>query len=385
MSAEHRRRGFWGVVTEDRYRKLVAIGLAVILWWFIDRRITDSWTVPMVLNVGDVEQLKAADRISNKLDVYLPAGGRVVGTDFFDGDKLIKNVNVTFSGPRFEIDGLRERERLHLEVVKFIDHAWRTSAAIADGSAGSEVDFEFVEFTTADIRETFQLDGVEIELSPARVRLKVEIRESVSVALTRENVRFDAGGSDRLRKEGAVFTPSHMEIVGPALTMSGLDFDNAEIFYVELSVDPDKTEVSAELQIIGGPKLGIYPVGDAARVTIPLEPDRKSRTLTLPVVINDLRANPTTFYEAEEKTVDVEVSFAGALAREVALKKPEEVQGWAANNFKLEVNITDDVVVETFTLKPLLIPNGLILNDRKYKHTDYRLHTSRIVRVRKKQ
>ena len=56
MKAEHRRRKLWEAIADDRDRKLVAIGLAVLLWWFIDRRITDSWTLPMPLVAGDVEE-----------------------------------------------------------------------------------------------------------------------------------------------------------------------------------------------------------------------------------------------------------------------------------------------------------------------------------------
>ena len=121
MKAEHRRRKFWEAIADDRYRKLVAIGLAVLLWWFIDRRITDSWTLPMPLVAGDVEELQRTDRISNQLAVLLPDGGRVVGKRFLDGDREIQDVRVTFSGPRYRIDALREQVRVQLEDTARLD------------------------------------------------------------------------------------------------------------------------------------------------------------------------------------------------------------------------------------------------------------------------
>ena len=120
-------------------------------------------------------------------------------------------------------------------------------------------------------------------------------------------------------------------------------------------------------------------------VTVPLEPDRKHYTLTLPLRINDTRTNPTTFYELEEKTLDVDLSFAGALALTVQLEKPDDLQGWAARNFRLEVNISSDNEGEEFALQPYLIPSGAILVNDKYKHNDYKLHANRTVTVRKKK
>ena len=135
MSTEHRRRKFWEAIVDDRYRKLVAIGLAVLLWWFIDRRITDSWTLPMPLVAGDSEELLKTDRISNQLAVLLPAGGRIVGKRFLAGDKEIRDVRVTFSGPRYRIDALREQARVQLEVMKLLDRTWKTGGPGAPGSA----------------------------------------------------------------------------------------------------------------------------------------------------------------------------------------------------------------------------------------------------------
>ena len=340
----------------------------------------------MPLVAGDVEELQRTDRISNQLAVLLPDGGRVVGKRFLDGDREIQDVRVTFSGPRYRIDALREQVRVQLEVVKLRDRKWKTGGAGAEGGSLPEVDVETVEFTAADIRKSFRREDVSIELDPPSVRVEVEIRESISVALTTKNVLFDAGGSqDRLRLEQVNFQPPRMEIVGPAIAMRSLDTENQQVFRADLKVQPGDNQVSVQLKIIEGPERSIYPASTVTTVTIPLEPDRKHYTLTLPLRINDTRKNPATLYELEEPTLDVDVSFAGALGVTVQLEKPGDLQGWAARNFRLEVDISSDNEGEEFVLQPYLIPSGAILVNDKYKHNDYKLHANRTVTVRKKK
>ena len=69
----------------------------------------------------------------------------------------------------------------------------------------------------------------------------------------------------------------------------------------------------------------------------------------------------------------------------VQLEKPGDLQGWAARNFRLEVDISSDNEGEEFVLQPYLIPSGAILVNDKYKHNDYKLHANRTVTVRKKK
>ena len=47
MSRDRRRRGpLWLIFADDPYRKLIAVGLAILLWFFINSRIMDSTSRP---------------------------------------------------------------------------------------------------------------------------------------------------------------------------------------------------------------------------------------------------------------------------------------------------------------------------------------------------
>ena len=56
MSVERRKQGVWAIVGDDLFRKLVAIGLAILLWFFINSRIMDSET--FMLPLVAAEQLQ---------------------------------------------------------------------------------------------------------------------------------------------------------------------------------------------------------------------------------------------------------------------------------------------------------------------------------------
>ena len=98
MSVDRRRKGvIWNVLVDDPYRKLVAVGLAVMLWFFINSRIMDSTDYVLPLRVVDALDVSTGE---NQLAIALPTD-RVVKRRFLDGDREIQNVTVTVSGPRF--------------------------------------------------------------------------------------------------------------------------------------------------------------------------------------------------------------------------------------------------------------------------------------------
>jgi len=120
MSVERRRRGVLGLVVDDPFRKLVAVGLAVLLWFFIDSRIMDSKTLTLPLRAGDQQREQESRRDSSELVVYLPTG-RVEAGRFLDGDRVLTNIEVKFSGPRYKINALTENPP-RLQVMTFRRH-----------------------------------------------------------------------------------------------------------------------------------------------------------------------------------------------------------------------------------------------------------------------
>lgn len=148
MSADSRRaRGLLATAIAHPLLKLTAVGLAVMLWWFVDNRITRTLrrTIPLT-TVGAPsvvgEQLE-------RLAVVLPTD-RVVGRRFFDGTKPIDGVEVVLSGPRFRVSAVEDNQILDLQVTKFLSLDWNTRTDI--------------EFDAGDIRRDRALEQLRIEL-----------------------------------------------------------------------------------------------------------------------------------------------------------------------------------------------------------------------------
>ena len=388
MSAERRRRrGLLGLIFDDPYRKLVAIGLAVMLWFFINSRIMDSEVFVMPLREVDQQQIGQSVGDSDELLVYIPSD-RVRISRYLDGDREIKDVRVKLSGPRYKIDQLRE-ERLRLKVKSLLDREW--SRRSVNGTAGSVDGIEIVEFTAAEIERDVRREDVTIELVPPRVRLEIEIQDNIVLTMANNLVRFDAGGEEgRLRSDTATYSPSEVTLLGPAVGIRKLHTkmkDGEKLFRARMNIQGMDGAVTETLTIIDGEKLLVYPDGAAPQVTIQLDARREQYTVILPVVVDDLGMKTRGLYEPESKTVPVKVSFSGSLGHVAKLKSTKDLNSWAAENFRIVVYIREPkdgeaALGDTLSQRPFLQAVG----DLKVRdHSEYELEEHRIIKVSKKK
>src|SRR5690606_6574501 len=228
-----------------------------------------------------------------------------------------------FSGPRYRIDGLTDNPP-RLQVMSFLNRQWNRAISNATGgdTVVGESDTEIVEFTAADIQRDVRYDDITIELVPPRVRLEVEIRDNFVVTVTNDMVDFGPLQNDgRLRMEQATYLPRQITLVGPAIGIRKLR-DKAKKFRAELDYGPLDQEVRAVLTVIDGHDLDVYPE-ESTHVTIPLNAERKSYVLTLPLSIFDRRADKSIQYETEESSRAVTVSFSGRMGREMQNRTKE--------------------------------------------------------------
>ncbi|MCK5944751.1 MAG: hypothetical protein KAI24_22370 [Planctomycetes bacterium] len=383
MSLERRRKGnVWGVVIDDPYRKLVAIGLAVLLWFFINSRIMDSTDYVLALKVVDTLEVSRAE--TNQLAIALPTD-RVVKRRFLDGDREIQNVRVTVSGPRFRIEALEE-ERLNLAIMTFVNREWSRLGRSGEGS-----DVEVIEFTADDIRRDVRvLKEVTIEMDPPRVRLEVGIQDNLSVPVEKEMVQFVADGLEsRLMLETAQFTPSRVSIVGPARSIQKLSARvgaRQPVFRVELQeVD---AQVVGELTIIDGPSMSAY-FQQPASVRVDLLPTRDDYTFELPVVVDDVNLKPEDRgqFVPDEARIALRVSFAGGLrVKAGSFEDDAKRQRWAEENLRLVVHLRrpedgnrfGEVLEREIHLMPVESLLGPV------ERSEYKLEASRTVKLRRK-
>lgn len=379
MSPDRRRKGvFWDVFVDDGYRKLMAVGLAVLLWFFINSRIMDASDYVLPLRVVDQVEVSSGE---NELAVALPMD-RVVKQRFLDGDREIEDVTVTVSGPRFRIDALKE-EPLNLVVRTLLNREWARS-----GDGG---DVQVVEFGAADIRRSARaLEEVDIAMSPSLVRLEVRVQDNVVLDVRKEHVEFLAEGfASRLLLEKAQFTPPAVKILGPARSIQKLAdrFERGEPV-LRAQLDEVEPQASGQLSIIDGPEMGLY-FQQPASVRVDLLPTRDDYTFELPVVVDDLSLKEADrgAFLPEEARIPLRVSLSGRLRVDVGVIESDDArQRWAEENLRLVVHLQRPEDGNRFgevLSRPLhLVPIGPLLE--RTEVGEYKIEGARNVTLRRK-
>jgi len=356
----------------------MAVGLAVLTWFFINSRIMDSSDYVLPLRVVD----QAESSGDNELAVALRTD-QVVLQRFLNGDREIQNVTVTLSGPRFRIDALKE-EPLSLEVRTLLNRE-----ELRSGAGG---DVQVVEFGAADInRGVRALEEVDIEMSPSLVRMEVSVLEHIVLPVQREHVEFLAEGfKSRLLLEKAQFTPAEVKIIGPAHSIQKLSerLERGEpVLQVQLEeVEP---QTSGELRIIDGADLELY-FQQPAGVRVDLLPTRDDYTFELPVVIDDWNLKPEDrgSFQSEEARIPLRVSFSGRLRVDVGVIESDEArQQWAEDNLRLVVHLqrprAGNLFGEILSLPLNLVPIGPLLE--RTAPGEYKIEGARNVTLRRKK
>jgi hypothetical protein len=328
MSPDRRRSsGLFAGLVADPWRKLLAIVLAVLLWFFVDSRIerTTKRTLPLVTEGARVSTGASRDRLA----VILPTD-RVIGGRFLDGELPLDAVRVIVRGPRYRIEAL-ENERLDLRVTVFQDQDWSTSTV--------------VEFTVADLRRDQRaLEGLQIELDPPRIKLELERIDRQEMALSLEVVELIEGPyAGRARRETAEFVPETVTVLGSA---KGIDLlrRTPRPFRATLRSSGNSRQATAEIELVDAGALGVRFAAQPL-LTMQLLPQTAPFDLDLQVAVDDLALPPEQRgqYEPTERSKRVRLLAGGELrARLVNLREgsdPSRLQDWVAQNLRLVVYI----------------------------------------------
>ena len=333
MKSDRRRGGgLWHAIVDDPYRKLFALALAVLLWVFIDSRITREITRRVQLTV--IPMSEEGGEGYDRLAVVLPLN-KVVGKGFHAGEQEIDRVDVVLRGPRYRINALEE-EPLNLIVSIFAARDWATSAA--------------VEFTAEDVREQKALQGVRIELVPQRIRLEVERIESVPIALSTDLVNLDYGPfGERVLRDTATYSLQTVELRGSAIDMEEIERrskENRKLFRATLTGNGSEKTVRAPLEIIGSRGLNVQ-FEVQPFVTVQVLPRTDTFQLDIPIFVDDVSLPPALrgAYAAAEPSRKVRIRAGGVLRTTLATEQAKgqaAVDAWARENLRLIVHLSRD-------------------------------------------
>jgi hypothetical protein len=329
-SASWRLRGGLATLVADPYRKLAAIVLAFLLWFFINDQIQDEVERTVSLDWGG--SVLTGGESLNRLAVELPTD-RVVGRRFMDGETQIFTATIVLRGPRFRIEDLRRAdETLNLRIASFTGLDWESRRD--------------VEFTAADIRRDIStLAGLEeIEMKPSRIRLEVERIADWDFVLSTDVVEIiDNQLGKRLRRETAEFSPRKARILGPASAIAQFRQPALKVLQAQLdSVASERRQVTVPLELTAAAREQGLRFAETPSVTFQVQPVTEDFQVRLPFVVDDLALAPEMrgLYQPEEPFQVVRISAGGQLrAQLMTFSNKQAQQEWASANLRLHVYI----------------------------------------------
>jgi hypothetical protein len=318
--SDKRRRGLVAAITADPWRKLLAIVLAVMSWFFVDSRINDKLTRTLLLEFVGAQPASAV--ATNRLAVALRLD-RVVGTRFFDGDRPITHAEVVISGPRYRVAEVAKLP-IDLQITKFLGLDWSTRSNL--------------EFTAQDLRSEQRLrEDLTIELVPPRIRIDVAVLSEKRFALTVNSTDVRPGEYDgRLQYDTAEFSPDTALVRGPESALEALVARSGteRLFVTTMREGANDRQARGEVRLIEAP--GVQMEG-VPLVTMQLRPNLTRFQLDVPILVDDLALPPEQRgYTCDERSRTVFVLAGGDLRSRLLLLRGDDVDKSALAEFVQE-------------------------------------------------
>ncbi len=221
-SSPKERRSTAGIIKAifaDPYRKLIALGLALTLWLYLDRQVTGSETIdPQLAMVTSIaNEASDLDFGHTQLSVVLNDWQYSI-EEFRNTSEPIPSVEITLKGTNSDLAEFeREVESLRVEL---------DTSELNDQRP--KVDFRLDDLVIRPLRFERLLSS----MKPRTVRVNLVRNDERTVPISHERVSWETDGSELLVEE-ARFTPSTVKLRGP-VTMLELFRNKSRVFTAKL-------------------------------------------------------------------------------------------------------------------------------------------------------
>jgi hypothetical protein len=360
---------FGEVLVADPWRKALALLLGVLLWYWLDRQVTDRHLVYVAPVAVDARMPRREARTGNELQVRLPTS-RYVVTSFLDaatGEPLTERVRIELVGARYSIGRLDEAVGFSVSLD--------LSDAPETGSFSREFRISDLRAIDRDVEPLLD----KATMVPARVEVRIEHVLSEQYTLTQQDVTVQGPDparfpnlSARLMLEEARFEPPTVRLYGPATSIERLR-RRRRIFDLDLA----RGRIEAD-QATGGLTLIPFPGSEEIRiaddvepqVTIPLRPRFEDFPLPVPVLLDDagLPESSRGRFRLVHETAEVNLQASGTLETLLSDKTEAERAAWALEQARLVAT------VERQDLDRLVVEPVFVLLDRTWREgLDFRV------------
>jgi hypothetical protein len=339
----------------DPWRKLVALGLAIMLWYYLDAQVSQSDEVELPLSVAHV---------AGDLDT---SGGKRL---------FVRLDTTTYSAIAFEdpVTGETRRDvRLYLTGAKRLMEAIEENPGFAVHLEPAPDQGELVaSFTADEVRPmNSRFEGLIARMSPPRILVRLGLNVERPVVLDRDKIQFVAPAmaqdlGDRLLWDDARLDPKVVKLRGPAQRLAAIG-DQQPLFRLGPEVlGAGATRIEGVMRALTlGPNVTVVPDTVAYEIPIRIEP-RTVRLPDVPVLLHEpdeLRGR----FKLRRESADVEIEAFRTLEAKLSGLSPEERRRWARDNAQLIASVPRDAVDSSFITNP-----RLVIRDY-FERTDYRM------------
>jgi hypothetical protein len=368
----------------DPWRKLAAIGLAVVLWLYLDSQVTERIELELRPRATDpVESSFPADASAGvTLHVLLPRQRFTVKEfrDIVTGQK-IEQIRLAFQGPKAQIARLEE------------DTAGFTIAPDPGELDRIQDYFEFDERRVRARNPEFQ--KYLVGMTPRVVRAIVETRKSLQVVLDPERImellpdpNVDSSFAQRFQETAVTFKPTSVTLSGPEARLDEVVQSKQPLFEADLSRFARTTDSQVTLNLNLRPKLveaGIEMHPWAPEATWRLVPSYTKEQVEVLVQLDalavpePLRAQIAYAPKSMPITLSIGPNLRAAIDAFTAASGT--LEDWARQNLRLRVVVPADFNQNGEVIQPVLI----LLDERFKRSQDWEGSADQAVEVRREK
>lgn len=317
---------------EDPWRKLASLGLAVLLWLYLDSQVSQSDSLLVKLR----HDAPSAD-LRNVRDAFVSLR---VDTERFTllGFENVDEPGATIEEVTLELSGARRAMAEFLASPAFVVRV----APTAD-DAPPAIEFGADDVKPLDPRHANLVVG----MSPSRVRARLAANIERNIALDANKVEVVApdvpGFLDRLQWDDVAFEPASVKVRGPDHIVHEFERGERRPFLFDPKAPPADAQALSESLKLAPWAAGVRLEPEAVVMRITLRAPTKN--VVLPAVRVELVGAQRENYRLEKDRVDVPISAYDRLWNTLPTQ-PADLREWIDQNCVIVAQLPQDPSVE---------------------------------------
>ncbi|MHC4516347.1 MAG: hypothetical protein ACYTKC_11840 [Planctomycetota bacterium] len=344
-----RRETILGWLFSDPWRKLGAIGLALLSWEYLDRSVNEIFDSTLEIRLPG-QTVTPANYLRIDIDArdYTLTPGDVLDATASEPTPKT-DIAIQMKGEKATINRMRG-------ALEFVFRPSRAELEVAKRQGWLEFTKDRLQHENADLgRDLQSLDAVTIK--PARIRLMIRPNASRNQPLAEEHVRLDYGDSGlQQRLSNPEFSSVSVDLRGPEEAINRL-LPAGKIFLGKVSeVSPDATTVRIELELL--PDFKDIVIDKTIYVTYQVEPDwllADFRNVRVEVDHRLLPDDKRGFFKAVPARLPiVKIKVKGDLATRVKTMSDSQKQEFVRDHLRLVVYPLPRDLDEPLARKPAI-------------------------------